>query len=131
MTKKLISFFVYNSIPDQYKTQKICDTVVFNYPSLIGYCLDKYKKMCDEAVDNSLAALKLICNWFFTSKMIKKPFIALFKDENLLYFNEGSGDAVFNCSRIDILDIDLNNINLDNDFDEDDPDSVIPIRLLA
>ena len=109
----------------------MCDTVVFNYPSLIGYCLDKYKKMCDEAVDNSLAALKLIRDCFFTSKMIKKPFIAFFKDENLLYFNEGSGDAVFNCSRIDILDIDLNNINLDNDFDEDDPHTIIPIRLLA
>ena len=30
-----------------------------------------------------------------------------------------------------ILNIDLNNINLDNDFDEDDPDTAILIRLLA
>ena len=29
--------------------------------------------MCDEAIDNSLAALKLIPDWFVTSKMIKKP----------------------------------------------------------
>ena len=30
-----------------------------------------------------------------------------------------------------ILNIDLININLDNNFDEDDPDTVILIRLLA
>ena len=29
------------------------------------------------------------------------------------------------------LNIDLNNINLDNNFDEDDPDTIILIRLLA
>ena len=29
---------------------------------------------------------------------------------------------------MDILNIDLNNINLDNNFDEDDPDTVIFIR---
>ena len=51
--------------------------------------------MCDEAVDDSLAALKLISNWFVTSKMIEKLFTALHADENTLYFNEDSGDAVF------------------------------------
>ena len=30
-----------------------------------------------------------------------------------------------------ILDIDLNNVNRDNNFDEDDPDTLIRIRLLA
>ena len=30
-----------------------------------------------------------------------------------------------------ILNIDLNNINLDNNIDEDDPDTIILIRLLA
>ena len=30
--------------------------------------------MCDEAVDSSLAALKLIPDWFVTSKMIKELF---------------------------------------------------------
>ena len=29
--------------------------------------------------------------------MIKKLFTTLYSDENILYFNEGSGDAVFNC----------------------------------
>ena len=30
-----------------------------------------------------------------------------------------------------IVNIDLNNINLDNNFDEDDPDTIILVRLLA
>ena len=49
--------------------------------------------------------------------MIKKLFTALYADENILYFNEGSGDLVLNCSGTGILNIDLNNINLVNKFD--------------
>ena len=63
--------------------------------------------------------------------MIKKLFTALYADENILYFNECPGDAAFNCSGIGILNIDLNDINLDNNFDEDDPDTIILITLLA
>ena len=48
-----------------------------------------------------------------------------------LYFNEGSGDVVFNCNEMGILNIDLNNINVDNNLDEDDPDTIILVRLLA
>ena len=35
-------FFVFNSVPDLYKTQEICDTAVSLYPLLIVYCSDKY-----------------------------------------------------------------------------------------
>ena len=44
------------------KLEKICDIVVSSYPFLIVYCPDKNKtqKMCDEAVDDCLAALKII-----------------------------------------------------------------------
>ena len=49
----------------------------------------------------------------------------------ILYFNEHSGNVVFNCNEIGILNIDLNNINLDCNFDEDDPASIIHVRLLA
>ena len=51
--------------------------------------------MCSEAVDDSLAALKLIPDWFVTSKMIKELCIALYTDRNILYFNEDSGNVVF------------------------------------
>ena len=87
--------------------------------------------MCDEAFDDSLAALKLVPDWFVTSKAIKRVFTALYADENIPYLNEDFANVVFSCNEMGILNIDLNNINLDNNFDEDDPDTIIHIRLLA
>ena len=63
--------------------------------------------------------------------MIKKIFNDLYVDENILYFNGGSGDVKFYCNKMGILNIDLNNINLDHGFDRDDPDTIILIRVLA
>ena len=51
--------------------------------------------------------------------------------QNILYFNEGSGNVVFSCDEMGILHVNLNNINLDNNFDEDDPDTIILIMLLS
>ena len=45
------------------------------------------QKICGDFVDDSLAALKLLPDWFVTSKLIKKLYTALYGDENLLYFN--------------------------------------------
>ena len=100
---------------------------------LIVDCPDKYKvqRMYEEAVDDSLAALKLIPDWFVTSKMTEKLFTALYADDNILYFNENSGNVLFSSNEMDILNIGNNNINLENNFDEDDPDTIILIRLLA
>ena len=55
------------------------DRVVSENPFLRVYCSDKYKtqRMCDKAVNDSLAALKLISDWFVTSKRIKIFFTAL------------------------------------------------------
>ena len=126
-------FFLFDSIPDWCKTQEMCDRAVSDYPFLIVYYPNKYisQKTCDEAVDDSLAAMKLIPDWFFTSKMIKNLFTASYADENILYFNDDSGNVVFSCNEMGILNIDINNINLDNNFDEDDPGTIILIRLLS
>ena len=63
--------------------------------------------------------------------MIKKLFTALYADEKILNFNEDSVNVVINCNETGMLNIDLNNVNLDNNFDEDDPDTIILIRPLA
>ena len=65
---------VFDVIPDKYKTQGICNLAVSLYFPFIVYCPYKYitQEMCDEAANDSLAALKLIPDWFVTSKMIKK-----------------------------------------------------------
>ena len=87
----------------------------------ILYCPDK--KRYHEAVDNSLAASKLITGWFVTSKIIIELFTALYAKKNVLYFNEDACNAVFSCSEMSILNIDVNNRNLGNNFDEDDLDT--------
>ena len=51
--------------------------------------------------------------------------------KNIFYFNEDSGNVVFSCDEMGILNIYLNNINLDNNFDEDDPETFILMRLLV
>ena len=40
--------------------------------------------MYAEDVNDSLAALKLVPDWFATNKIIKKLFAALYADENIL-----------------------------------------------
>ena len=87
--------------------------------------------MCDKAVADFLAALKFIPDWFVVSKIIKELFTALNVDENILYFNEDSGNFVFSCNEMDILNIHLNNLNLDNNFDEADPGTIILIFRLG
>ena len=111
----------------------MCDRVVSEDAFLIVHCPDKYitQKLCDEAVDDSLAALKLIPNRFVTNKLIKKLYTALYADENMFYFNKDSDIVVFNCNEMGILDIDLNNIDLENSFNADNTDTISLIRLLA
>ena len=106
----LKTFFQWRYVPDQYKTQQ----------------------MCDEAVDDCLVALKFAPDWFVTSKMIKILFTAFYVDENILNFNEDSGNVVFTSNGMSILNIDLNNISLDNtNYDEDNPDAIILVRRFA
>ena len=120
-------------VSECFMTQKMCDRVAPEDHFLIVYCPDKYitQRIYDEAVGNSLTVLKLIPDWFVTSKLIKYLYTALYTDKNILYFNSNSGNVVFYCNEIDILNIDLNNIDPDNNFDEDDPDTITLIRLLA
>ena len=86
--------------------------------------------MFDEPVDDSLAALKLIPDWFVTSKMFKKLYNGLYADENILYSNKDSSYVTFCFDEIGVLSVNLSDINLDNNLDEDDPDIIILIRPL-
>ena len=63
--------------------------------------------------------------------MIIKPFAALYIDQNIYYFDEDSGEAIFSCGEIVILGINFNNISLDVKFQEDDPHTTILTRLLC
>ena len=127
-------FFVFDSIHYQYKTQEMCSSIIFEDSFSISYAPDQYKtqQVCDKVVDDCLAALNFVPDWFVTYKMIKKLFTALYTDKKMIYFNKDSGNAVLFCNEMGILNIDLNNINLDDtNYEKDDPDTIILIRLLA
>ena len=64
----------------------MCNSIISEDPFSIRYIPDQYKtqQMCDKAVDDCLAALKFVLDWFVTSKMIKKRFTDLYADENIL-----------------------------------------------
>ena len=68
--------------------------------------------MCEKLVDYCHASLKFVPAWFVTSKMIKIVFTAFYAYENILCFNEDSGNVVFNCSRIGIVNIILTILTL-------------------
>ena len=105
------------------------DRVVCDNSFLILYCPDKY--ITQKSGMKLLIILQLLSDWFVTRKMIEKLFTALYAHENIPYFYEDSDNVAFNCNKMSILNIDLNNINLDNNFDEDEPDTIIINRLLA
>ena len=56
--------------------------------------------MCNKSVDDFLPALKFLPDWFVTNKMTKKLITALYADDNILYFNEDSGNVVFSCNEM-------------------------------
>ena len=90
----------------------------------------RLKEMCNKAVDDFLPALRFVPDWIVQSKMIKKILTALYADDNILYFNEVSGNVVLSCNEMGIVSIDLNNITRDNtNYDEDDLETIIHIRL--
>ena len=110
---------------DWYKTQGMCIKAVDNNPSTIKYVLDQFKtqEMCIRLIfavnlDSRNSQEKTQTDWSDTSKMIKKLFTALYADEYILYFDEGFGNVVCNCNEMSVLNIDLNNINLDNNFED-------------
>ena len=55
----------------------------------------------------------------------------MYTDENILYFDEERDNVVFSCNEMGVLNIDLDNINIDNNFDKDNLDTIILTRFLA
>ena len=70
--------------------------------------------MCDEAVNNCLAALKFIPDWFLISKMLEKLVNALHANNDKLFYNKDFDKVTFIAHQIHILAVNLDKINLDN-----------------
>ena len=102
---------------------------------LFDYVTDRCKtqKICDESVDDCLAALKFILDWFVPRKRLKKLHDSLLANDNILFFDEDFSKVTFYANEMGIFGLDLDKINLndDNNFYEDDPDTIIYLRCLA
>ena len=123
-------FFFLNLFLINIKLKKYVTLLLF-ISSLTVSSPDKYitQKICDEAVDGSLASLKFIPDWFLIRKMINELFTSFYANDGLLLFDEDSGDVTLFCDEMG--SVYHNNINLDKNFDKDDPNTIIIIRLLA
>ena len=66
--------FIFDPVSDWYKTQEILDRVVSEDSYMLIYCPYRYKTpdMCNEDVDDFMAALKFVSDWFVASKMLEK-----------------------------------------------------------
>ena len=114
---------------------KKCVTIISENLFSIRYVPDEYKtqQILDKAADDCLTSLIFLHDWFVTSIMIKnfllictliKIYSTLMKILPMSYF------LVMQC--VFLIIIDLSDINLDDtSYKEDDPDTIILIRLLA
>ena len=70
----------------------------------------------------------LLCpEWCIKTKTL---FTAFYADDGLLFFDEDSGNVTFNANQKHNFVADLEKIYLNNNFDEDKPDTIIYVRLL-
>ena len=128
MIKLLIDVFLHLFIFLVDIKLKKCVTDISEDPFILVYCPDKYKtqRMSDEVVDDSLVALTFIPDWYVTSKMFERLDNNLHAKDDILFYNEDFEKVTFIANQRHILAIDLDKITLanDNNFDEDDPDTI-------
>ena len=83
-----------------------------------------WKRQNFEAVDNCLAALTFIPDWFVKSKMLEKLNNALPTKDDILFYDKNFDKITFIVCQRHILAANLDKINLDSNFDFD-PDTII------
>ena len=118
---------------DRYKTQGMCDKAVFKEHFMLKHCPDKYKtqEMCVKAVDSYLLTLKFVLYWFVMSKMLEKLDNSVFTNEEIFYHNVDFNIITFLANDMGFNTIDLINNNQDDDFDEDDSETLNHVRPMA
>ena len=96
---------------------------------------DKYEtqKICGKAADFCLITLKIVPDWLVTNKMLEKLGVSIFSNDDIFFHDADFNNNTFLSDDVGFNTIDLNNINLDDDdnFDKDDPESTGQVRLMA
>ena len=101
---------------------------------MVKYCLHRYKtqEICDKAIDDFLPALKFVHDWFVTNKMLENYSNVVFSNDDivllikiLIFFTLFSDSMGLNT-------LNLDNANVEHDkFDEDDPETIVHVRITA
>ena len=73
--------------------------------------------MCDKAILENGGTLKFVPDCYKNQEMCNKAV--------------DNYSIISSCNEMGVLNIYLNNVNVDNNFDEDDPHTIILIKLLA
>ena len=112
-------------IPDCNKTQKMCNKLILLFLQCNSFLSNIRLKRC-------VSTLKYLPDWFVRSTMIKKLDDDLFSNNDIIFVNEDSDYVTFFSNEMGILNVDPNNIYLDDvNFVEDDPETIIHVRLMA
>ena len=83
--------------------------------------------MCDKAFDDFLPTLKFVPDWFVTKK-----WIYLFADDNILFFDEYSGNVTLTTDEMSILCVNLNKFHPDDcNFYENAPKTIIHVSIFG
>ena len=87
---------------------------------------------CDKTVDSYLPLFKFFCNWFVTSKIIKKIDHFVFSSDDEVFGYIDSDIVTFFSNYIDLISIKLNNNNVDDEnLDDCDPETFNHVKLMA
>ena len=135
MINKIVYFcpFLFKYAADPHKNQKMCDESVSENLFLLKYCPDRYKtqEKYNKAVYACLLVLKFIPDWSVTSKMLEALNKVIISNNDINRDFTDSNIVRFFGDNMDILSVDLNNINLDVNFDEHDPKTIIHVTYIA
>ena len=126
--------FVFDFPLDWYRTQEICNKIVSKKPFKLKYCLDRSRtqEMCYEVVDVWCQYKHFLPDWFVTNKMLKELDNAAFCSNDMVFVDADSNFVTFFRDVIDLNSINIDNMNLhDDNFDENDPKTIIYSRLMA
>ena len=98
---------------------------------MLKYCPDKYKSqgMCKEAINACLPLLKFVPDWLVTNKGLKDIDNVVFLNDNIVFANADSDNVTFFSDDMGLVNANVNNVSLDDDnFDDDDPETIIHTR---
>ena len=105
----------------------MCDKVVSKEPFILKYCLDRCntQKVCDKAVDDFLPTLKFVPDWFVKNKMLEKLDDVVFSNDDIVFVNADSDNVTFLRDDMGLVSL------VDVNFNDDDTETIIQVRLMA